>query len=121
MYSIISLISAWIRQFYLPNPFATIITNSLYADIFNIFVGGFILHKLSYGITSIYYNKGENPIIGSISYFIWYVINTLIFIEVGKITNSCTMYISLLIIIYLIIIITINNIIKSKSDFITKI
>ena len=48
MYSIISLISAWIRQFYLPNPFATIL-NPSYADIFNILVGGAILHFLSYG------------------------------------------------------------------------
>ena len=47
MYGIIALISAWIRQFYLPNPFVNII-DPLYADLCNIIIGGFIIHILAY-------------------------------------------------------------------------
>ncbi len=103
MYSIISLISAWVRQFYLPNPFATIISSS-YADLFNILVGGAILHLLSYGITSIYYERGSMPSIGSISYLFWYIVNTFIFIGIGKITTSILSFAILFLIVYVIII-----------------
>lgn len=117
MYSIVSLISAWVRQFYLPNPFATII-NPSYADIFNILVGGAILHFLSYGITSIYYRKGEAPAVGSISYLIWYIINTFIFIGVGSLTSTIELYILFICFIYIVIISLVSNISNgNRYDF----
>ena len=117
MYSIISLISAWIRQFYLPNPFATII-NSSYADLFNILIGGAILHFLSYGMTSIYYERGSMPVIGSISYLFWYVINTFIFIGIGKITSSIISF-SILSLIAYSIIISLISYLTNKSRYVT--
>lgn len=110
MYSIISLISAWIRQFYLPNPFTTILTNSSYANIFNILIGGIILHVISYLMTGIYYKRGNLPSFGSLSYSFWYVINTFIFIGVGYLIHSIILYILVLIIIYLFLIILISYI-----------
>jgi hypothetical protein len=109
VYSIVSLISAWVRQFYLPNPFATILDPS-YATIFNILVGGAILHILSYGITSIYYRRGSNYVLGCISYLFWYVINTFIFIGVGLIIHTLSMYVLSLIVIYVLLTILIGYI-----------
>lgn len=117
MYSIISLISAWIIQFYLPNPFATIL-NPSYADIFNILVGGAILHFLSYGMTSIYYERGSMPVVGSISYLFWYVINTFIFIGIGKITFSLLSFSIIALIAYSVIIALINYL-TNKSRYVT--
>lgn len=115
MYYITSLISVWIRQFYLPNPFATII-NSSYADIFNILIGGAILHFLSFSITSIYYERGSMPTIGSISYLFWYIVNTFIFIGIGKITTSLVTFSILVLIVYIAIILLINNI-SNKAHY----
>lgn len=114
MYYIISLISAWIRQFYLPNPFSTIINHS-YADVFNILIGGVILHFLSFGITSIYYERGSMPTIGSISYLFWYIVNTFIFIGIGKITTSIVTFFILILIVYIAIILLISNISNKAS------
>ena len=74
MYGIIALISAWIRQFYLPNPFVNII-DPLYADLFNIIIGGFIIHILAYYITGCIYEKGSSPGLGSFLYLINYIVN----------------------------------------------
>lgn len=117
MYSIISLISALVRQFYLPNPFATIL-NPSYADIFNILVGGAILHFLSYGMTSIYYERESMPVVGSISYLFWYAINTFIFIGIGKITFSLLSFSIIALIAYSVIIALINYL-TNKSRYVT--
>ena len=42
MYKFISILSAFIRQFLLPNPYVNIIGNEIYADLFNIIIGGTI-------------------------------------------------------------------------------
>ena len=73
MYGIIALVSACIRQFYLPNPFANIIDPS-YADLFNIIIGGVILHILAFIITGCVYDKGSAPAVGSFLYLFNYVI-----------------------------------------------
>ena len=43
MYKTVSILSALIRQFYLPNPYEIYFNSSAYADIFNIIIGGAIL------------------------------------------------------------------------------
>ena len=83
MYEIIALISAWIRQFYLPNPFVNIIDPS-YADIFNIIIGGAILHITSFLLCGCAYNKGiDNPIKGIFFFFISYIVLTFIITIIG--------------------------------------
>lgn len=51
MYKFVSILSAFIRQFLLLNPYVNIIGNEIYADLFNIIIGGTILHYLSYILT----------------------------------------------------------------------
>lgn len=81
MYKLINLISAIIREFLLPNPFENIIGNKVYADLFNIFVGGFILYKMAYIMTGCWYTRGANkPAGGSLSYLICYTVITGLFI-----------------------------------------
>lgn len=77
MYKIVNILSAFIRQFYLPNPYEMYFESSAYADVFNIIVGGIILHLFSFFLTSSIYEKGRHPSwIGSALYFINYIINT---------------------------------------------
>ena len=69
MYKVVYIISALIRQFLLPNPYLNLFKEEVYADLFNIIIGGVILHKLSYWLTGIGYTKGVNePVEGSIGY-----------------------------------------------------
>lgn len=77
MYKIISIISFFIRQFYLPNPYANFFEIEVYADIFNIMVGGTILHIYSYFLTSSIYDKDKHSSwVGSFWYCVNYILNT---------------------------------------------
>ena len=58
MYKLFNVLSAFIKQFCLPNPYVIYFESSAYADIFNIIVGGYILHLLSFFLTSSIYEKG---------------------------------------------------------------
>ena len=81
MYEVISLLSIIIRQYYLPNPYIFYFESSLYADIFNIFIGGAILHMFSFFLTSSIYEKGKNATwVGCILYCINYTFNTVLII-----------------------------------------
>ena len=52
---------------------------SAYADVFNILVGGVILHVFSFFLTSSVYEKGKHPSwIGSALYCISYIFNTFL-------------------------------------------
>ncbi len=79
MYKIFNILSVLIRQFCLPNPYIMYFESSVYADIFNIIIGGTILHMLSFFLTSSIYEKGRHPSwIGSLLYCINYIINTIL-------------------------------------------
>lgn len=103
MYGMVSLISLIIRQFFLPNPYINCFSNKNVADLFNLIIGGAILHFLSFIITSIYYSKGDAPTIGSI---------TLI----GNLIDNIYLLIFSLTTIYLIIISIVIKISK-KTNF----
>lgn len=100
MYSIIALISAWIRQFYLPNPFANIIDSS-YADLFNIFIGGAILHILAFVLTGCVYDKGSAPSIGSILYLFNYLVIIGLMLLITKFIKIIWLAIAIFFLIYL--------------------
>lgn len=51
MYRLIHLISAFVRQILLPNPYVNIIGNEAYADLFNIIIGGTIIHIFAFILT----------------------------------------------------------------------
>lgn len=105
MYGIMALISYVVRQFYLPNPYITYFASGYegFADIFNIIVGGAILHFFAYTITGIYYTKGTNAFIGSISYLFWYIICGAIISFIGLYIKSIKAAIILFIFAYLLI------------------
>ena len=77
MYKIFNILSGFIRQFCLPNPYEMYFHSSVYADVFNIIVGGSILNLFSFFLTSSIYEKGRHRYwIGSALYCINYVGNT---------------------------------------------
>jgi len=77
MYKIFNILSTFIRQFCLQNPYEIYFESSVYADVFNIFVGGAILHLFSFFLTSSVYEKGRHQSwIGSALYCINYIGNT---------------------------------------------
>lgn len=116
MYSIVAFCSLIIRQFFLPNPYLNCFSNENIADLFNLLVGGAILHYLSFWITGIYYNKGDAPTFGSISYMFWYIINTIIITLVGYLIKNVYLLIFSLAVIYLIIFIIVSKI-SNKFKF----
>ena len=77
MYKVFNILSIFIRQFCLSNPYAMHFESSVYADIFNIIIGGTILHMLSFFLTSSIYEKERHPSwIGCALYCINYIFNT---------------------------------------------
>lgn len=116
MYSIASFVSLIVRQFLLPNPYLNYFPDKNIAELFNIIAGGAILHFLSFGITGIYYSKGDAPTLGSISYLFWYIINTAIITLAGCLIKNIYLLIFSLIVIYLIIFIIIIKI-SNKFNF----
>lgn len=103
MYKFVHLISAIVRQFALPNPYSSIIKNSGYADLFNILVGGTIIHILAFVLTGCGYTKGiDSPASGSLGYLISYIYLTFVITVLGYIFNSLTLFISSLTVVYII-------------------
>ena len=77
MYKVFNLLSVFIRQFCLSNPYAMYFETSAYADLFNIIIGGTILHLLSFFLTSSIYEKEKHPSwLGCTLYCINYIFNT---------------------------------------------
>jgi hypothetical protein len=103
MYKLVSILSILVRQFLLPNPYERIFSEESTSLLFNLIIGGLILHFLSYTLTGIFYNKGEAPSLGSIMYLLWYIINTAIITVAGMLIQNVYWLIIILIITYLII------------------
>lgn len=103
MYNIIHLISALIRQFILPNPYVNIIGNEVYADLFNLIVGGILLHYFSYFLTGCGYTRGINSaVFGSLGYLFSYCYLTLLITLLGYLISNIMIFCIVFIVIYLI-------------------
>ena len=101
MYKFIHLISALIRQFVLPNPYINIIGSEAYADLFNIFIGGTILHFCAYILTGCGYTKGEdNSAFGSFGYLISYCYVTALIIILVYLIYNIKVFIIIFIVLY---------------------
>lgn len=74
MYKVIATISAFIRIFILPNPFAEL----EHGFLLNIIIGEPLFHALAFGIVGLFYKSGDAPVFGSIMYLIVYWILVLI-------------------------------------------
>lgn len=116
MYKIVSIISLFVRQFYLPNPYVGYFDIEVYADIFNILVGGTILHIYAYFLTSSIYDKYEYPSwVGSFLYCINYILNTFIMnVLCYKYTNLSLFDIILAVFVVNVTIWCISKFIKNK-------
>lgn len=115
MYKFIHLISAFIRQFLLPNPYINIIENETYAELFNIFVGGTILHCLSFILTGCGYTKGiDSPATGSVGYLFSYCYLTVVITALGYFISNVTMFIISFAILYIISCLVVNRIFSKR-------
>lgn len=103
MYKLVYVVSAIIRQFVLSNPYKSLINDELYADLFNIFIGGTILHYCAYFLTGTWYVKGVGEEIkGSVGYLLNYCYLTILITVLGYISYNVKLFIILFIIIYLL-------------------
>lgn len=118
MYKFIHLISALIREFVLPNPYINIIGSKVYADLFNIFIGGTILHFCAYILTGCGYTKGvDNPASGSFGYLISYCYVTALITILGYLISNITVFIIMFIILYIASCILIGYIFNRSRSF----
>ena len=103
MYKVVSLISVIIRQFLLPNPYLGILKNEFLALLFNIFVGGLILHVFSSVMTGVVYSRGfDDPAAGSAGYLLSYCYLTFVITMLGNFINNVTIFITVFLVIYAI-------------------
>lgn len=113
MYSIIAFISAIIRNYYLPNPYITWMPNQALADLFNIVIGGLILHKTSFWLSGCSYNKGiDDPAKGSFGYLVSYIFLTFIITMIGKLGINYKIEIAIFVFIYLSLCIATSNLFR---------
>lgn len=118
MFKFVHLVSALIRQFLLPNPYINLFKEEVYADLFNIVIGGYILHKLSFWLTGMGYTKGvDEPVEGSIGYLFSYIVLTFIITFIGKIFTDIRIVIAIFLIIYIILCILVNKIFNRHNYF----
>ena len=118
MFKIMHVISALVRQFLLPNPYASWFEMEIYADLFNIVIGGFILHMLTYSLTGVAYTKGiDSPTAGSAGYLISYCYLTLIIILVGKLIVNVKMAIIIFVVIYVISLLIVSKLFSRRYSF----
>lgn len=118
MFKIIHLISAIVRQFLLPNPYASWFEIEIYADLFNIVIGGFILNILAYSLTGVAYTKGiDSPASGSFGYLISYCYLTLIITLVGNFIVNIKMAVIIFIIIYVISLLIVSKLFNRRYSF----
>ena len=101
MYKLICFLSYIIRQFFLPNPFSNLFNNQGTADIVNYIFGG-VLVPLTYLLTGSWYHGGAG-IIGSIGFFINYLVLTGIFLLITYFIKIIWLAIVVFIIVYIIL------------------
>lgn len=101
LYRFIHLVSTLIRQIVLSNPYINIIGSEVYADLFNIFTGGTILHFCAYILTGCGYTKGVNdPTSGSFGYLISYCYVTALITTLGYFISNITVFIIIFLVLY---------------------
>ena len=103
LYKIVYFVSLLVRNFLLPNPYINIIGNETYAELFNMIIGGLILHKLAYWFTgNIYRKRIDDPSVGSFCYLISYVVITLVFSFLGYFITNVMLFIIIFLVLYLL-------------------
>ncbi len=109
IYAIVAVISAFIRQFYLPNPFECF---GNYSFIINL-VAEPIIHFVAFNLVGVFYQKGSFPAWGSILYLIMYALITGILWIMGLFSFAWWW----VLIVVLAVIVLINVISRLKERF----
>ena len=117
MYHIIHIISAFVRQFLLPNPFINLFSSQVTADLFNIIFGGAILHLLAYIMTRTVYEKGSAPGIGSFLYLFNYCIITVMIILITWLIHNFLIAIIICVALYITLLIILSRLSSKKYNF----
>lgn len=116
MYKFIHLLSALIRQFLLPNPYINIISDKAYADLFNIIIGGTIIHVFAFILTGCGYQRGiDDPASGSFGYLISYCYITAIITILGSLISNFIIFIIVFLVIYLLSCILVGIVFKNNT------
>lgn len=103
MYRFVHLVSALVRQFVLPNPYINIIGNKAYADLFNIIIGGTIIHIFAFILTGCGYHKDiDDPAAGSLGYLISYCYITAIITFLGFLISNFILFVIIFLICYIL-------------------
>lgn len=115
MYKIIALISILVRS-KLPNPYMHWISHPLYSDLFNIVIGGVILHVTAFILSGCSYYKGiDDPAKGSFGYLISYIVLTCIISMIGKLEVNYKIGIAIFMIIYFMLCLLVSNIFRKTE------
>lgn len=117
MYHIIHVISALIRQLFLPNPFSALFSNQMYADIFNILIGGLILHVLAYIMTGTGYEKNSAPGLGSFLYMVNYCLITGMIVFVTWLINSFWIAVTMCAVFYFLMLMLLGRLSGKRHAF----
>lgn len=112
LYALMTIISTFVRQFYLPNPFESFGDNAFIINI----IAEPILHLIAYGIVGLFYSKGSAPIVGSILYLIAYAL-LIGFLWILGIFNFAWWWILLIVAIAFAIIFGIRYVANMIFDF----
>lgn len=79
MYKLISVLSLLLRQFCLPNPFECFGDSAWLINL----ITGIIMAPIVYWIVGAVYEKGSEPVIGSVLYLVAYALLTIILWVIG--------------------------------------
>ena len=112
MYKLITCISFFIRNFYLPNPFEKL----QYGLIINMAIEP-LLHLVTFTIVGIFYERGSAPTLGSFLYLFFYIVHVSILIlwsSFGLTTVAITVILALYIIAISLLVILKNKIAIGK-------
>ena len=100
---IVSTFSYLLRQFFLPNPFENMFSESGTAEVVNLIFGGIFI-PLAFALTGTWYTSGANEKWeGSLGFFINYCILTGLLLLISKFINDIYWIIGIFAVMYIIL------------------
>ena len=112
MYIGVKLINSLIREEFISSPFGFISNNVFVVKIFEVLIGGCIVHVISYGMCGMIYEKNSNPVVGSMLYMLFFIINTAVISILGKLCRD----IAMVIIVYSVFVFAVLFILSKIKD-----
>lgn len=113
MYKIISSFNSLIREEIMPNPFGFVSDNELIVMLFTYLIGATILHKISFAMCGVFYDRGEAPVLGSIGYMFFFSFNVGILIKISQLCNEILVIGIIYFVVVIVIYVLLNKIKKA--------